>query len=266
MSENSILNTRRSPFDDHTNAYDIDQIDVREESNPDHMESKMKELLKKEKELNDRERNLEEREARLGIRTLPDNWPCKCFALYHHDINLIHEDFRPFIRKLYVVWIATFFCLTYNCIIQIVFWLNGSMNLQQIFWSIIYAICGVPISFRLWYYTHYRSFLEQKKPSTLRFYFGFGIHLVFFGFCACGFSKLGALGVLQITSTNESGIYFILVVIAAVLFCLVLLISIYVFKLAGSFFARQALLQELQETGANIAVNVGVSSYQQQEN
>jgi len=222
------------------------------------------ELHLKELQLQEREEALRQRE--INLRENPQNngqpapnWPSTCYGLYYHDIGQeIPQEFKLFVRKLYLNWIMTSLCLLYNVLALFIAWFSEghSAGLGQCFWAGIWCVCGIPGSWRLWYWKHYCNFRDHNTPSTLRFTLGFGLHLIFISFGAVGMESWGMVGVFMIT--NKTGYMgpFVFGLAACILWILCAAYSFYISNAAKAIFARATLMRELAASGQSF---VGVN-------
>ena len=165
-------------------------------ASPQELQERYNRIQRKEEELKQREAAL--REQQLGIEEdRAPNWPPCCPFIYHditEEIPMANQTAVKVAFWLQFVWAIA---LIINVIASFGV---GAMNSDAyplatyIVFSIIYAILGIPLAFRI----NYMKFYEQCKNNDLGACW-FLLELIFFAlnvYAAVGVPKSGLCGVL----------------------------------------------------------------------
>jgi len=144
-----------------------------------------KDLERKQKELDRQREDLERRERELGLARGPEkNWPCKCFAIAHHDIDGdIPADLQRTVKVAYWALLGILVSLFWNFLstcaamveeTKVTAWLLGS----------IYMFTGMPGAWFLWYRPLYNAARNDSGMRYATFFVVFVLHLIFCFFAA----------------------------------------------------------------------------------
>jgi len=148
-----------------------------------------KEIKKKEQELRNleaalkkREEDLRRREQTLGIEH--KNWP-PLLPILHHDIaNDIPAHLQATQRAAYWSWLGIMWCLFFNVICTLAAWADSAVyptrGLANFILALLYALCGFPLSYFLWYK---RLYTAMRKDGAISFGIFFVFYLVHIAFC-----------------------------------------------------------------------------------
>lgn len=201
------------------------------------------ELARKEKELQDLEARLQRKEQELAqqeaqhgveVKNFPPFWP-----LIHHDItNDIDVERRGIQWTAFMTWLGVMVCLLYNWVGAIASWIAGTFNfttgIGNFFLAIIYLICGVPLSYILWYRPLYVAMKKQGIVSFTMFFVFYSANIAFCLFGAIappflwhGYSFTGFMSAISML-TNGWVVIGIIYFVGAGLFTAEALLSIYV--------------------------------------
>ncbi|GIL45488.1 hypothetical protein Vafri_2714 [Volvox africanus] len=136
-------------------------------------------LRRKEAELAAKEKQLRDLEAKLSGQN-KKNWPICYPILYHNISEEIPEKARRVVREGYVAWWGLLICLLWNWFCTCV--MLGQKVDQKVpswFLALLYLICGVPLSWWLWYKRLYNGAKADSAFSYVWFFLWFGIHTAF---------------------------------------------------------------------------------------
>ncbi|GFR40154.1 hypothetical protein Agub_g710 [Astrephomene gubernaculifera] len=140
-------------------------------------------LRRKEAELAAKEKQLKELEAKLSAAGALEkkNWPICYPILYHNISEEIPEGRRRPVYEGYMAWWGLFICLAWNLFCACVM-LGQDVNQKVPSWflALLYIICGVPLSWWLWYKRLYNG---AKSDSTFGFVWFFLWFLVHTAYC-----------------------------------------------------------------------------------
>ncbi|XAR59126.1 hypothetical protein NMG60_11014784 [Bertholletia excelsa] len=229
------------------------------------LKKKEKELQVKEAELRRREqevRRKEEAAARAGIVLEEKNWPA-FFPIIHHDIaNEIPIHLQRLQYVAFSTFLGLFGCLLWNIIAVTAAWIKGE-GVKIWFLAIIYFIAGVPLAYVLWYRPLYRAF---RHESAMRFGWFFLFYLVHIGFCILaavappiffkGKSFTGILSAVDVVGNHVLvGIFYF---IGFGLFCLEILISIWVIQQVYMYFRGSGKAAEMKREAARGALRAAI--------
>lgn len=193
------------------------------------------ELKRKEQEIRRREEAL----ASTGFVVEKKNWP-PFFPIMNHDIaGEIPPPSQQLMYIAFASWLGMVLCLVWNFIAVSVSLTRGAAITNWLL-AVIYALAGCLGSYALWYKPLYRS---MRKDSALRFGWFFLAYLFHIGFCIFVaiappiFGNLVSLtGVLSIIFVINSTFLTIFYIIGCSLFCLEILLSIWVLQKVYAYF------------------------------
>ncbi|GLI64164.1 hypothetical protein VaNZ11_007349 [Volvox africanus] len=139
-------------------------------------------LRRKEAELAAKEKQLKDLEAKLSGQEGQDkkNWPICYPILYHNISEEIPAKARRIVREGYVAWWGLLICLLWNWFCTCV--MLGQKVDQKVpswFLALLYLICGVPLSWWLWYKRLYNGAKADSAFSYVWFFLWFGMHTAF---------------------------------------------------------------------------------------
>ncbi|KAE9613517.1 hypothetical protein Lal_00016183 [Lupinus albus] len=260
-------NSRPSPLRPERADYNYgfgETVDIPLDTSSD-LKKKEKELQSKEAELKKREQDVrrkEEAAARAGIVIEEKNWP-PFFPIIHHDIA--NEIPAPLQRLQYVAFttlLGLTVCLFWNIIAVTAAWIKGE-GVKIWFLAIIYFIAGVPGGYFLWYRPLYRAF---RNESALKFGWFFMFYLLHIGFCILaaiappivfkGKSLTGILSAIDVVGDHALiGIFYF---IGFGLFCLEILISLWVIQQVYMYFRGSGKAAEMKREAARGALRAAV--------
>jgi len=221
------------------------------------LQKKEKELQAKEAELRRREQEVKRKEdaaARAGIVLEEKNWP-PFLPIIHHDIA---NDIPIYLQKLQYTAFSTFLglvlCLTWNVIAVSTAWIQGE-GVKIWFLALIYFIAGVPGAYVLWYRPLYRAF---RTESAMKFGWFFMFYMLHIGFCILaavappiifkGKSLTGILAAIDVVGNHSlAGIFYF---VGFGLFCLEILISIWVIQQVYMYFRGSGKAAEMKRDAA----------------
>lgn len=225
------------------------------------LKKKQKELETKEAELKRREQELKRKEdaaARAGIIIEDRNWP-PFFPLIHHDIpREIPAHLQRIQYFAFASWLGICACLIWNILAVTGAWIK-QYGVKIWFLAIIYALCGIPGSYVLWYRPLYRA---MRTESALKFSWFFLFYLIHIGFTIYaavappivfkGESLTGILPLIDIIS--KSAAVGILYLIGFILFVLETLLSIWVLQQVYMYFRGSGKAAELKREAVRAAL------------
>lgn len=256
-------NTRLTPLPPEPVAFDRDvTVDIPLGNQKD-LKKREKELEAKEAELQKREQELKRKEeaaARAGIIIEHRNWP-PFFPLIHHDISReIPSHLQRTQYFAFASWLGMVLCLTWNVIAVTGAWIKlDGHDVKIWFLAVIYAICGIPGSFVLWYRPLYRA---MRTDSALKFSWFFLFYLVHICFTIVAAvappilttqkSFTGILSLIDVIS-DSVGVG-ILYLIGFVLFCLEALLSAWVLQQVYVYFRGSGKHAQLKREAARAAL------------
>ncbi|XP_057428923.1 secretory carrier-associated membrane protein-like isoform X1 [Lotus japonicus] len=231
-------------------------VDIPLDSSKD-LKKKEKELQAKEAELKRREqevRRKEEAAARAGIVLEEKNWP-PFFPIIHHDIaNEIPIHLQRLQYVAFTSLLGLVLCLTWNVVAVTAAWIKGE-GVKIWFLAIIYFIAGVPGAYVLWYRPLYRAF---RTDSAMKFGWFFLFYLLHLGFCILaavappivfkGKSLTGILSAIDVI--DDHTVIGILYFIGFGLFCLEILVGIWVIQQVGMYFRGSGKAAEMKREAA----------------
>lgn len=218
-------------------------VDIPLGSINDGKSKKENELSAWEADLRRKELDIKRREdavSSAGVPTDDKNWP-PFFPIIHHDIaNEIPVHAQRLQYSAFASWLGIVLCLAYNVLAITVCWIKGG-GAKIWFLAIIYALCGIPLSYLLWYRPLYRA---MRTDSALKFGWFFLFYLIHIGFCIIaaiappivfhGKSFTGILSAIDVFS--DSALVGIFYLVGFGLFCLEILISLWVLQKIYTFF------------------------------
>ncbi|RZC46438.1 hypothetical protein C5167_039391 [Papaver somniferum] len=263
----AATNSRLSPLPPEPAGFNYDRdanINIPLESTKD-LKKKEKELQAKEAELKKREQELKRREdaaSRAGIVIEEKNWP-PFFPIIHHDIA---NEIPIHLQRLQYIAFTTFLglvvCLLWNLIAVTTAWIKGE-GVKIWFLAIIYFISGVPGGYVLWYRPLYRA---MRTESALKFGWFFFFYLIHIGFCILaavappiifkGKSLTGILVAVDVVGTSALvGIFYF---IGFALFCLEIVISIWVIQQVYMYFRGSGKAAEMKREAARGAMRAAI--------
>lgn len=256
-------NARLSPLPPEPVAFDRDvTVDIPLGNSKD-LKKREKELEAKESELRRREQELKRKEeaaARAGIIIEDRNWP-PFFPLIHHDIR---REIPTHLQRIqyfaFASWLGMVTCLTWNIIAVTGAWIKLEGHDVKIwFLALIYAICGIPGSFVLWYRPLYRA---MRTDSALKFSWFFLFYLIHICFTVCAAvappvlttqkSFTGILSLIDVIS-DSVGVG-ILYIIGFIFFCLEAVLSAWVLQQVYMYFRGSGKAAELKREAVRAAL------------
>eukprot|EP00250_Pteridium_aquilinum_P017204 c23507_g2_i1 orf=66-965(+) len=256
-------NTRLSPLPHEPVAFDRDvSVDI-PLGNAKDLKKREKELEAKETELRRREQELKRKEeaaARAGIIIEDRNWP-KFFPLIHHDIpREIPSHLQRIQYFAFASWLGMVFCLTWNLIAVTGAWIKlDGHDVKIWFMALIYAICGIPGSFVLWYRPLYRAMRTESALKFSWFFLFYLVHICFLIFAAVAppilttqKSFTGILSLIDVIS--ESVGVGILYLIGFACFCLEGLLSVFVLQQVYMYFRGSGKAAEFKREAVRAAL------------
>lgn len=196
----------------------------------------------------------EDAAARAGIVLEEKNWP-PFLPIIHHDIA---NDIPIYLQKLQYTAFSTFLglvlCLTWNVIAVSTAWIQGE-GVKIWFLALIYFIAGVPGAYVLWYRPLYRAF---RTESAMKFGWFFMFYMLHIGFCILaavappiifkGKSLTGILAAIDVVGDHSlAGIFYF---VGFGLFCLEILISIWVIQQVYMYFRGSGKAAEMKRDAA----------------
>lgn len=138
-------------------------------------------LARKEAELAAKEKQLKELEAKLAKDQPKKNWPI-CYPITYHSIG---EEIPPggsrrVVWEGYMAWWGLFVCLWWNWFCTCVM-LGYRVNNKVPSWflGLVYLICGIPLSWWLWYKRLYNGAKADSTLGFLGFFLWFALHCAF---------------------------------------------------------------------------------------
>ncbi|GLC34615.1 hypothetical protein PLESTB_001242100 [Pleodorina starrii] len=136
-------------------------------------------LRRKEAELAAKEKQLKELESKLATEN-KKNWPICYPILYHNIAEDIPEKARRVVREGYIAWWGLLLCLLWNWFCTCVM-LGQQVNQKVPSWflALLYLICGVPLSWWLWYKRLYNGAKNDSALSYVWFFVWFAVHTAF---------------------------------------------------------------------------------------
>ncbi|ORC91800.1 secretory carrier membrane protein 3 [Trypanosoma theileri] len=169
------------------------------------LEERWLKTIEEEKRLNALESQVRERETTMRQANLTPNFPPKFLCIkpfLHHEIALVPEPRRLYVRMNFINWIITCLLLVINTAITIGVILapyrEGTTKrfnkAQSIVLSIVYLI-GIPLSFIIWYWPVYRACSTGRHTKHLLSLCGLIVALAFSVFIFVGPSNYGASGI-----------------------------------------------------------------------
>ncbi|GIL82921.1 hypothetical protein Vretimale_8427 [Volvox reticuliferus] len=136
-------------------------------------------LRRKEAELAAKEKQLKDLETKLSGQD-KKNWPICYPILYHNISEEIPEKARRIVREGYVAWWGLVICLLWNWICTCsILGEKADQKVPSWFLALLYLICGVPLSWWLWYKRLYNAAKADSAFSFVWFFLWFGIHTAF---------------------------------------------------------------------------------------
>uniref|UniRef100_A0A7N2LQY0 Secretory carrier-associated membrane protein n=1 Tax=Quercus lobata TaxID=97700 RepID=A0A7N2LQY0_QUELO len=145
-------------------------------------------------------------------------------------------------------------CLTWNVIAVSTAWIQGE-GVKIWFLALIYFIAGVPGAYVLWYRPLYRAF---RTESAMKFGWFFMFYMLHIGFCILaavappiifkGKSLTGILAAIDVVGNHSlAGIFYF---VGFGLFCLEILISIWVIQQVYMYFRGSGKAAEMKRDAA----------------
>ncbi|WCJ26966.1 Secretory carrier-associated membrane protein [Euphorbia peplus] len=262
-----VSNSRLSPLPPEPVDFGYDRgstVDIPIDSSTD-LKKKERELQAKEAELKRREQDVRRREdaaARAGIVLEEKNWP-PFFPIIHHDIA---TEIPIHLQRIQYVAFTTFLglvlCLLWNIIAVTTAWIKGE-GVKIWFLAVIYFISGVPGGYVLWYRPLYRAF---RTDSAIKFGWFFMFYLLHIGFCIIaavappiffkGKSLTGILAAIDVLGDNALvGIFYF---IGFGLFCLEVVLSIWVLQQVYMYFRGSGKAAEMKRDAARGAMRAAI--------
>ncbi|KAE9452607.1 hypothetical protein C3L33_15484, partial [Rhododendron williamsianum] len=262
--------SRLSPLPPEPAGFNYDRdapIDIPLDTSTD-LKKKERELRAKEIELTRREQDVKRREDALaragGIVSEDKNWP-PFLPIIHNDIaNDIPVHLQRLAYVAFSTWLGLCLCLLWNVIAVSAAWVKGEGPTIW-FLAVIYFIAGVPLAFLLWYRPLYRAF---RTESAMKFGWFFLFYLLHLGFCIFAAvappivfkGKSLASGILPaIHLIGDSAIVGILYFVGFGLFCLEVVISMYVIQQVYLYFRGSGKEAEMKRQAARGAIRAAIS-------
>ncbi|TCD64648.1 hypothetical protein EIP91_003808 [Steccherinum ochraceum] len=158
----------------------------------------------RQQELDQRERDLERREAELTNKAEHirkhgrNNWPFFLPLIFHDIQQEIPEASRPFITRVYQLWLVLAATMVINLVACIFILIAGATGGgADVGSSVGYLLVITPLSFLLWYRPVYNGYMkEQALYYYLYFFFG-GWHLLFSIYMIIGIPAYAASGLIN---------------------------------------------------------------------
>lgn len=258
-----VSNSRLSPLPPEPAAFDRDvTVDI-PLGNAKDIKKREKELEAKEVELRRREQELKRKEeaaARAGIVIEDRNWP-KFFPIIHHDIpREIPAHLQRIQYFAFASWLGIVICLTWNVLAVTGGWIKLSGHDVKVWLlAVIYAICGIPGSFVLWYRPLYRAMRTESALKFSWFFLFYLIHILFTIFAAVAppivFSQKSLTGILPLIDIISSSVGVgILYLIGFAFFCLEALLSFWVLQQVYMYFRGSGKAAELKREAVRAAL------------
>jgi len=225
-------------------------------------------LRNKEQELIEREKLIAEREAafnKMGVQ-LP-NWP-KFRPIIYNDIQAdIPEIYRAHVQRLFYVCVLLWFTLALNWIVMLICFIsNTEGGIGTFIWATIYALTGIPGSWRGWYKNVYTSL--KNKGSSIRwwmFIIGYFAHTGFVCVGAAGFPGFAQSGLLFMISvfSKSKGLGFLTLICAAG-WGILAVSGVMLFKKSWNLFRDSDAQKNIQGELAVAAVGMQLNGMQNQ--
>ncbi|KAH9586538.1 SCAMP protein [Trypanosoma melophagium] len=169
------------------------------------LEERWLKAIEEEKRLNALESQVTERETIMRQSNLTPNFPPKFLCIkpfIHHEIALVPEPRRMYVRLNFINWIITCILLLINMGITtgvvLAPYREGTTKrfktAQTIVLSAVYLV-GIPLSFIIWYWQVYRACSTGRHTKHLLSLCGLVVALAFSVFIFVGPSNYGASGI-----------------------------------------------------------------------
>ena len=211
----------------------------------------------REENLRRKEKELEERRARLnGLKDeieasnyREDNWPSKCYPITFHSISQEIPPFaRPHMRKMYSLVILTFFTFLWNLAAELAIYLESAGGKDEdILWATVFFFAGVFYAWKLWYRQIYYGLRDRKTIKWWCFFVFFIVHIGFACYMAIGIDNgSGAAGfIILFSALQKNAAAGLCVLVAAVLWTLVFLASIFLLKRSWNLYKQKGGLEQV---------------------
>ncbi|KAG1657711.1 hypothetical protein FOA52_002515 [Chlamydomonas sp. UWO 241] len=221
-------------------------------------------LNKKEKELEVKELKLKKLEAELkdaGGVLVKKNWPI-CLPMLHHDIaGEIPDKSKRVVREFYLCWWALLFILWYQFFCaSIVMGYKADKAVASWFLTLVFIICGVPISFLTWYRSMYKAAQNDSTASYIFFFIMFLVHCGFSIWSTVAFpvssAKWSFCGwMTAIAAFDEGNFPGIIYIVGASMWTILSLYSLWCLKDSYFFFRGKGGVDEQKKAQEDVAIS-----------
>ena len=219
-------------------------------------------------------KQLEEQLRAAGANLTPKNWPFCCPVLYHNIAEEVPEDMQVCVTRCYYTYLGLIVCFFWNTIsvMGAGFALNKEKQDDLHIWysmliALIYALCGIPLAFILWYYRLYSAAVKDKGLTYFWFFCMYFVHIVVVLIAAIGpplgeKSQMALCGIMtMIEAYNAKKDVGIMYTVGFVLWALETIASVYVLSMAYAKFrgrghTMEGIKQEAKQEAARTSASM----------
>ena len=194
--------------------------------------------------------------------------------LYHNIAEEVPEDMQVCVTRCYYTYLGLIVCFFWNTIsvMGAGFALNKEKQDDLHIWysmliALIYALCGIPLAFILWYYRLYSAAVKDKGLTYFWFFCMYFVHIVVVLIAAIGpplgeKSQMALCGIMtMIEAYNAKKDVGIMYTVGFVLWALETIASVYVLSMAYAKFrgrghTMEGIKQEAKQEAARTSASM----------